>query len=710
MIPSHDILLTPLAYLKGVGPIRGKVIQQELGLETFQDLLYYYPFRYVDRSRFYKIFEINSELPFIQIVGKLSHLEIAGTGGKKRLLGLLEDETGSIELVWFQAIKYVEKHLNLGEKYIVFGKPNRFLDRWNLVHPEMDLFSGEKPAFSPLFQAVYHTTEKIKKLGIDSGSILKLMSSLLGLKTIQIQENLPETILKNFSLISRQEALKNIHFPENALQLEKAKSRLKFDELFSVQLKVLRIRKNRKKALNGFLFPTVGELFHQFYKKDLPFELTQAQKRVVHEIRKDTLSGKQMNRLLQGDVGSGKTMVALLSILLAVDNGFQSFLMAPTEILANQHFESIQNVLKDKYFKFSLLTGSTPKAKKKIILDNLENGSLNLIIGTHALLEDKVKPNKLGLVIIDEQHRFGVEQRSRLWIKGALAPHILVMTATPIPRTLAMTLYGDLDISVLDELPLGRKPIQTSWYYENQRLRVFGILKQEIKKGRQVYIVYPLIEESAQMDYLNLLTGFEQLERSFPKPEFHISIVHGRMTAKNKDLEMKRFIHKETQLMVATTVIEVGVNVPNATVMLIESAERFGLSTLHQLRGRVGRGAEQSYCILMCGNKVSNIAKKRLETMVSTNDGFQIAEIDMTLRGAGDIEGTRQSGIMDFKLADLSKDLPLLTHIRDFLTEILDSDPALEKPENERLKNYFQKSSGGQNLLKGERVGWEQIS
>lgn len=572
-----------------------------------------------------------------------------------------------------------------------------------MVHPEMELAFNYKPSQNPAFQPVYHSSEKLKKMGLDSGGLGRIIHYLIQIGREKIKETLPANILAKYRLPAKQFALDNIHYPEDAATLSSARGRLKFEELFFIQLKVLRVKDQRKKTIRGFHFPIVGQFFHTFYENHLPFELTNAQKKVLKEIRADTQSGRQMNRLLQGDVGSGKTIVALLTILLAIDNGFQALFMAPTEILAQQHFESFSNLLGEGFIKFSLLTGSTPKSKRKLIFESLENGDLDVLIGTHALLEDTVQPKNLGMVIIDEQHRFGVAQRSRLWVKNDSAPHVLVMTATPIPRTLAMTLYGDLDVSVLDELPKGRKPIQTSWFQESQRLRVLGIMKEEIEKGRQVYVVYPLIEESSKMDYLNLFSGFEQLERVFPKPLYQISIVHGRMSAKDKDLEMGRFIRRESQIMVATTVIEVGVNIPNASVMVIESAERFGLSTLHQLRGRVGRGSDQSFCILMSGHKLSKVGKTRLETMVRTQDGFEIAEMDMTLRGPGDIEGTQQSGILDLKLADLGKDYALLAEARTTVVEILERDPNLELPENAVLSQYF-------NSKKSSGPGWEQIS
>ena len=702
MSAENSFWQTPISYLKGVGSLRAGLLKSELSIETYQDLLSHYPFRYIDRTKWYNIAELSSELPFIQVVGKLAHLEIIGNSGFKRLVGLLEDETGNLELVWFQALKYVEKNLIIGEKYIAFGKPTQFREKINLVHPEMELFSNFNSNQNTAFQPVYHSSEKLRRVGLDSSGISRLVMNLLEIGKSKLEETLPEFILKKYRLVSRLIALQGIHFPKEASRLQESRIRLKFEELFFIQLKVLRMRDHRKKSIQGYVFSQVGLGFNSFYHDKLPFQLTTAQKKVIKEIRVDTLHGKQMNRLLQGDVGSGKTIVALLSILIAFDNGFQSLLMAPTEILANQHFESFKDLLGED-LHYSLLTGSTSKGKRKVILESLENGSLHLLIGTHALLEDWVQPKNLGLVIIDEQHRFGVAQRSKLWVKNDKAPHVLVMTATPIPRTLAMTLYGDLDISILDELPKGRKPIVTQWFLENQRLRVLGIMKQEINKGRQIYVVYPLIEESSKLDYLNLFAGFEQLERTFPKPGFQISIVHGKMTAKDKDFQMGRFIRKETQIMVATTVIEVGVNVPNASVMIIESAERFGLSTLHQLRGRVGRGSDQSYCILISGHKLSKISKTRLETMVRTGDGFEIAEMDMSLRGPGDIEGTQQSGILDLKLADLGKDSALLNEARRIVTEILESDPLFIKPEHILLKEYFLPKEG-------QVLGWEQIS
>lgn len=696
-------LETPIIYLKGVGQQRAEILSKELGISTFRDLLYYFPFRYVDRTRFYKINQIDPALSSVQILGRLTKLNVAGEGRKRRLVAQLKDETGVLELIWFQSVRWLEKNLSVGSVYIVFGKVSLFNNQLSISHPEMELYDPKvKSKGSQHLQPVYSSTEKLKKFSLDSKGIQHLVLNLLDNIYAIIPESLPDYIREEHQLILLKEALGAIHFPSSESALSSATARLKFEELFFLQLKILNTKVVNQHKFKGARFSVVGDHFNNFYKNSLPFTLTHAQKRVLKEIRRDTVTGAQMNRLLQGDVGSGKTVVALMSMLLAVDNGYQACLMAPTEILARQHFQGISELLGDGSCSINLLTGSSKQKERKEIHRQLLSGELNILVGTHALLEDIVQFRNLGLVVIDEQHRFGVEQRAKLWRKNLIPPHMLVMTATPIPRTLAMTLYGDLDISVIDELPAGRKPIQTLHLYESSRLRMFGLMREEIQKGRQVYVVYPLIKESEKLDLLYLEAGIDTLMREFPRPKYQLSIVHGRLTAKEKELEMQRFVKGETQIMVATTVIEVGVNVPNASVMVIENAERFGLSQLHQLRGRVGRGAEQSFCILMSTNKLSREGKIRLETMVRTTDGFEIAETDLQLRGPGDISGTQQSGVLDLKLADLSLDQQLLQKIRDEVIHIFENDPALNKEENSRLKSYLNKKTAG--------IAWEKIS
>lgn len=696
-------LQTPIEYLKGVGPQRASVLKKELDIFTYQDLLLHYPFRYIDRTHFYKIKELHPDLSFIQIIGRVVSKEILGDKYKKRLVVQLKDETGTIELVWFQSIVWVEKSLKSGSVYIIFGRPSLFNGRVSIPHPEIELYNPNASKQGNLsLQPVYNSTEKLKQFSLDTKGIQRLQACLLGLITEELEETLPEYLLAKHQLIPRKEALLNIHFPENNQLLASAQHRLKFDEFFFIQLKLLKNKLLRTKKFKGVQFTTVGEKFTSFYNNRLPFDLTEAQKRVIKEIRANTQNGAQMNRLLQGDVGSGKTVVALMSMLLAIDNGYQACIMAPTEILAQQHYDSIKNLAGDDLIQIDLLTGSTKKKKRKELHQQLESGTLNILVGTHALIEDSVQFQNLGLVVIDEQHRFGVEQRAKLWQKNTIPPHILVMTATPIPRTLAMTLYGDLDVSIINELPVGRKPIQTIHLYDNQRLRMFGFIRSEIAKGRQVYIVYPLIKESEKLDLLHLEAGIEVITREFPLPDYRISIVHGKLSPTDKAFEMQRFIKGETQIMVATTVIEVGVNVPNASVMIIENAERFGLSQLHQLRGRVGRGAEQSFCILMSGNKLSSDAKVRLQTMVRTADGFEISEIDLQLRGPGDMEGTRQSGVLDLKLADLTKDQQLLQEARQSVIDLFERDPELNQPENKILQDYFNQKERG--------ISWNKIS
>ncbi|MBK0381227.1 ATP-dependent DNA helicase RecG [Mucilaginibacter segetis] len=695
---------TPIEYLKGVGVSRAEVLKKELQIFNFEDLLKHFPYKYIDRTRFYKIKNLNADMPHVQVLARLTSYEIIGEKRTKRLVAQANDETGTIELVWFQGIKWVEKSIIKGKVYIIFGKPGFFNGKAQMPHPEMELYTpaNVKRNGNLTLQPAYNSTEKLKQYSLDSKGLQKLVASLLEQHLKDIHENLPQYILNKFKLTDRATSYRNIHFPENATVLHEARYRLKFEELFFLQLKLLKNKLLRTQKFKGNIFETVGHYFNDFYHNRLPFELTNAQKRVLKEIRLDTQRGVQMNRLLQGDVGSGKTVVALMSMLIAIDNGFQTCIMAPTEILANQHYHTIKNLIDDTFIPVALLTGSVSKKARKVIHEQLEDGSLKILIGTHALIEDKVQYKNLGFVVIDEQHRFGVEQRAKLWRKNTVPPHILVMTATPIPRTLAMTLYGDLDVSVIDELPAGRKPIQTVHYFENQRLRMFGFMKQEIAKGRQIYVVYPLINESEKLDLKNLMDGINTMSHEFPLPQYRISIVHGKMTAAEKDFEMQRFIKGETHIMVATTVIEVGVNVPNASVMIIENAERFGLSQLHQLRGRVGRGADQSYCILMSGQKLSHDGRIRLNTMVKTNNGFEIAEIDMQLRGPGNIEGTQQSGILDLKVADLTTDQEILSQARSCVEDIFEKDPLLALPEHQVLNLAFQAKTDG--------LSWDKIS
>jgi ATP-dependent DNA helicase RecG len=700
---NQQLFQTPIAYLKGVGATRAEMLKKELAITTFEDLLRHFPYKHIDRTRFYKIREIDAELPYVQVLARITHIETIGEKRTKRLVVQARDDTGFIELVWFQGIKWIERYLQTGKVYILFGKPGSFNGKPQMAHPEIELYSPEalKQKGNMTLQPVYGSTEKLKQFSLDSKGILKLTAALLDQYSPEIQENLPLYILNQFRLMGRADAYRNMHFPADATLLNEAQHRLKFEELFLIQLKLLKNKLLRVQKFKGQVFQAVGDYFNTFYNEKLPFELTNSQKKVLREIRFDTQRGVQMNRLLQGDVGSGKTVVALMSMLIAIDNGFQACIMAPTEILANQHFQTIKGLIGDGFLEVALLTGSTPKKNRKVLHEQLESGQLKILIGTHAVIEDKVQFRNLGFVVIDEQHRFGVEQRSKLWRKNAIPPHVLVMTATPIPRTLAMTLYGDLDISVIDELPAGRKPIQTVHYFENQRLRMFGFMKQEIAKGRQVYIVYPLIQESEKLDLKNLEQGIEVIRREFPLPGYQVSIVHGKMPPKDKEFEMQRFVKHETQIMVATTVIEVGVNIPNASVMIIENAERFGLSQLHQLRGRVGRGAEQSYCILMSSQKLSYDGKIRLDTMVRSNNGFEISEIDLQLRGPGNIDGTQQSGITDLKVADLVADQQLLFQARQCVEDIFARDPQLALPEHQVLRLAFLKDAG---------LSWDKIS
>ena len=676
-----EFFSTSIEYLKGVGPQRADLLKKEAGIFIFSDLLNYFPFRYVDRTKFYLIKDVHPDLPYVQLKGKLVSIVIVGEKRKRRLVGKLQDATGSIELVWFAGIKWLKESLQLNKDYIVFGRITEFNGKINMPHPEMELLEEAEKSVASSLQPVYPAIEKLKSRGLDSRGILRLQKTLHQ-QLPQIPEVLPQAIIDSFRLLSRHESYTNIHFPLNAEKLQKAEFRLKFEEFFFLQLRLLTNKMNRVEKSHGKKFSKVGENFNHFYKVKLPFPLTEAQKRVIREIRTDCGSGKQMNRLLQGDVGSGKTVVALLSMLIAIDNGYQACLMAPTEILATQHGETITEMLKGMNLNVALLTGSTKKSQRKILLEELKNGNIHILIGTHALIEDNVEFKNLGLAVVDEQHRFGVAQRAQLHLKGAGEVNVLVMTATPIPRTLAMTLYGDLDVSVIDELPPGRKPIRTEHRTDSNRLAVWGFMKKQIKEGRQIYIVYPLIEESAKLDLKNLEEGYAAICHDFPMPEYKVSIVHGKMKTSDKDFEMQRFVRGETNIMVATTVIEVGVNVPNASVMIIESAERFGLSQLHQLRGRVGRGASQSYCILMTRDGLGNESYRRIKTMCSTNDGFKIAEVDLQLRGAGDIEGTQQSGNLLLKIANLATDGTILQAARDAAMKTLNEDPHLQKPEN----------------------------
>ncbi|MEC4092862.1 ATP-dependent DNA helicase RecG [Myroides odoratimimus] len=699
---SKNLLDTPIEYLKGVGPQRADLFKRELGIFTYRDLLHLYPNRYIDRTQYYKINELYNNNSEVQIVGKIIHIKTVEQKRGKRLVATFTDGTGQIELVWFQGYKWIQENLKLNTPYVAFGKLNSFNNTFSMPHPELDLLEEHQKNIANAMQAVYPSTEKFGAR-ISNKSIIKMMMQLVKETHPLFMDTLSDEFKRKLNLISMQEALINIHFPKNMDMLNKAQFRLKFEELFYVQLQLLIKNIARKDKIKGYPFEKVGDYFNTFYSEHLPFPLTGAQKRVLKEIRNDLGAPAQMNRLLQGDVGSGKTIVAFMSCLLALDNGFQACIVAPTEILATQHYVGIKELGEPLGLKIKLLTGSTKTAERRVLHEELASGELHILIGTHALFEDKVIFKNLGLAIIDEQHRFGVEQRSKLWHKNELPPHVLVMTATPIPRTLAMSLYGDLDISVIDELPPGRKPIQTNHYFEGKRLAVWHFLKTEIAKGRQVYIVYPLIDESETLDYKNLMEGYEAISRDFPLPEYSVSIVHGQMTPAEKDREMDRFIKGETNIMIATTVIEVGVNVPNASVMIIESAERFGLSQLHQLRGRVGRGAEQSYCILMTGDKLSNDSKIRMETMCRTNDGFEISEVDLKLRGPGDIMGTQQSGTLPLKIADIVKDQEIMLYARHHAVQLLKEDPTLEEPENQRIKNKL-------NILNSKTTIWNYIS
>ena len=696
-----EFLNTPIEFLKGVGPQRAELLQKELGIYNFGQLLEYFPFRYVDRSTFNTVSELPYLDSFAQIKGILIKVEEVGTARNKRLVAKFQDSTGIIDLVWFAGIKYVKPTLKLNVMYQVYGKAKIYSSSFQIAHPEIQELDKTDPLKG--LKAVYRSTEKLSSKGLHSKGIEKLTATLVQLLKNQLVEIFPRKLTLELNLLERETAVKQIHYPQNEELAKRASFRLKFEELFFLQLELLLRKQISLQKNKGFVFDEVGDVFLEFYNKYLPFELTGAQKRVIKEIRQDCRNGLHMNRLIQGDVGSGKTMVAFLAMLIAVGNGFQAAMMAPTEILAQQHYESLKELGEKIGLRVEKLSGSTKKSARKILHEALESGEIDILIGTHALIEDPVIFKNLGLVVIDEQHRFGVAQRSKLWKKNTLAPHILVMTATPIPRTLAMTLYGDLDVSVIDELPPGRKPITTQHRFEASRLAVFEFMRKEIALGRQIYVVFPLIAESETLDYHNLMAGFESISRAFPMPQYQISIVHGQQKPDVKDFEMQRFVKGQTQIMVATTVIEVGVNVPNASVMIIESAERFGLSQLHQLRGRVGRGAEKSYCILMTGQKLSKESKKRLETMVRTQDGFEISEVDLELRGPGDLMGTQQSGILDLKIADLTKDGQIVVLARDKAREILQNDSNLALPEHKHLRDRAIK-------ILNEKPNWGRIS
>ncbi len=700
----QDFLETNIAYLPGVGPKRAELLNSELNICTYRDLLYYFPFKYIDRTRFYLISELDPDLPYIQIRGRISGFYVEGRGQGKRLVADFTDDTGTVKLIWFKGTRWITGTYTPGPEYIVFGKPGVFNGQINIIHPEIEASAKLAERISSALQAQYITTEKLKNHFLTSRVISKLAGTLLQKINFTLQETLPQYITSRYNLIDLNKALHSIHFPSDPEILEKARYRLKFEELFYIQLNLMRFRSNRSRRYKGFIFSTVGEKFNTFYFKNLPFSLTEAQKKVMKEIRRDLGSGVQMNRLLQGDVGSGKTLVALMSMLIAIDNGYQACIMAPTEILANQHYQTITSMLKGMDVNVKLLTGSSGRSLRKNINESLLDKSLNILIGTHALIEESVQFGNLGLVIIDEQHRFGVEQRAKLWKKSQNPPHVLVMTATPIPRTLAMTLYGDLDVSVIDELPPGRIPVRTMHYFDSGKNKVYGFMKLKIAEGRQIFIVYPLIKESEKMDYKDLEDGWDTISRLFPPPGYCISVVHGRMTPSVKEESMKLFREGKAHILIATTVIEVGVDIPNASVMVIESAERFGLSQLHQLRGRVGRGAQQAYCILISSQKISKEAAARIEVMTRTNDGFEIAETDLQLRGPGDIEGTMQSGIpFDLRISDLGRDGQIIAYVRNIAEDIINNDPLLENERNIILRNELKR-------LFSKKQSWSNIS
>ena len=686
-----------------MGPTRAKLLGKELGIFTYADLANFFPFRYIDRTKFYQIRELQISSADVQIVGKITGFKSVKQKKGSRLVAQFIDDSGQMELVWFRAAKWIQDSLKVNVPYVIFGKVNFFNGAFNMAHPELELLSDYKKGFKIMMQPVYRSTELLSNKGISNRVMQKMQQQLFEEAQAKFGETLSEKLIQEQGLISKNEAMFNIHFPQSQELLTRARHRLKFEELFFIQLQLVVKNLTNKSKNKGFVFDQIGKYFNGFYKEHLPFDLTNAQKKVLKEIRKDLNTGAQMNRLLQGDVGSGKTIVAVLSMLMALDNGYQSAMIAPTEILARQHFMAVEELLSPMGLKVRLLTGSSTAAQRRVIHEELETGALNVIIGTHAIFEDKVLFKNLGLAIIDEQHRFGVAQRAKMWMKNNLPPHILVMTATPIPRTLAMSVYGDLDISVIDELPPGRKMIKTIHRYDSNRLAVFKFIKEEIVKGRQVYVVYPLIKESEQLDYKDLMDGYESIAREFPLPDFRISIVHGKMKSADKEYEMQRFVQGETQIMVATTVIEVGVNVPNASVMIIESAERFGLSQLHQLRGRVGRGADQSYCILMSGFKLTKEAKTRLQTMVETNDGFKIAEVDLKLRGPGDLMGTQQSGVLNLKIADIVQDSNVLYMARKAATQVVYSELGHNDPDYKNVWLTFEK------IMKNRSI-WANIS
>lgn len=693
-----------IKFLPGVGPKRAELLASEAGIATFRDLIYYFPYKYVDKTRFYSVRELDTDMQYVQLRGVIKRFSSEGGGAGKRLTADFHDETGMVRLVWFKGQRWVLNTYKIDREYIIFGKPTLFSGAFNIVHPEIEEVEKRAARVSSALEAQYNTTEKMKDHFLHSKAIAKLMSTVFAQPSLRFAETLPAALTGSMKLMSLSDALFRIHFPDSNLDIENARFRLKFEELFYIQLNLLRYKGHREKITHGFLFSVVGERLNSFYTNNLPFTLTSAQKRVIKEIRADLGSGRQMNRLLQGDVGSGKTMVALMSMLIGADNGFQSCIMAPTEILAIQHFNSITKSLEGINVEVALLTGSTKRSERQRIEKGLLDGSISILVGTHALIEENVRYRNLGLVIIDEQHRFGVAQRAKLWQKSDCPPHVLVMTATPIPRTLAMTLYGDLDVSVIDEMPPGRKPIKTMTFTDAEREKVFGFMRRQIEEGRQIYVVYPLIRESESLDYKDLEDGLESMARAFPPPQYCISVVHGRMTPRDKEISMSLFRRGQAQIMVATTVIEVGVDIPNASVMVIESAERFGLSQLHQLRGRVGRGADQSFCILMTSHRLSADATERISTMVATNDGFEIAETDLRMRGPGDLEGTQQSGMaFDLKIADLGKDGQILNLARSHAAEILADDPELSRPENQVLKSNLKR-------LFGKKYTWSEIS
>jgi ATP-dependent DNA helicase RecG len=701
---SVDLLETPIEYLKGVGPKKGELFRREFNIFTYNDLLHYYPYRHVNKSHIFRIADVKEEGAYMQFHGKILSYEILGKQRTKRLVARFADSSGIMELVWFNGLKWIEDMFRQNKEFIIFGKPTFFNNRLNMTHPEMiDPANRSDSTFSPYFQPLYNTSDKSKCGGLDSKNIAKLMIQLLMQIKDVIEETLPEEIIQQHHLLHRKEALIQIHYPQTIEMLNKAGLRLKFDELLFTQLKLLKLKLLTTQKIKGHVFSIVGDSFNTFYHNYLKFDLTSAQKRVIKEIRADMGGGRQMNRLLQGDVGSGKTITALLVMLIAIDNQYQTCLMAPTEILAQQHYENIFKQLINMDLEVEFLSGSTKAAQRKKIHERLKNGEINILIGTHALIEQEVQFQNLGLVVIDEQHRFGVEQRAKLWKKSSIPPHVLVMTATPIPRTLAMTVYGDLDLSVIDELPKGRKPIITKHLFEKNRLQLFGFMEREISRGRQIFIVYPLIEESDKSELFALEAGYDLISHRFPLPKYAIGIVHGKMKTEEKDFEMQRFLKKETQILLATTVIEVGIDIPNASVMVVENAERFGLSQLHQLRGRVGRGDDQSYCLLMTSDKMSNESKQRINAMVSTNDGFEIANIDLKLRGPGDIQGTRQSGMLDFKIADIIKDEKLVVYTRNLAQQILNEDPNLQLTKNRRLLLFM-------NQLLKKTTFWGMIS